>query len=158
MSTKPATQPYIPPSQRDKAATSSPLPSPLSVRAAAPVSLRKQAFTLGRPPASQEEAPALASAHSQDRLSPISELPGHVCLCQPEPKIPRPRNGECCPLMSTISIKCYGTSGCARSLSWGTCYPFLTTGSVHSLSITSSGADPSGQPQALQSRGIQDRG
>ena len=46
-------------------------------------------------------------AEREDSGSPVEERPppsatsagspefsGHVCLCQPEPKIPRPRNGE----------------------------------------------------------------
>jgi hypothetical protein len=44
---------------------------------------------------------AIDSSSPTDARSPRSatsacsgELPQHVCLCQPEPKIPRPRNGE----------------------------------------------------------------
>lgn len=40
---------------------------------------------------SPTDAKSPQSAHSNSS----GEWSGHFCLCQPEPKIPRPRNGEC---------------------------------------------------------------
>jgi hypothetical protein len=41
-------------------------------------------------------SPRSATSHGSGEPSP------HVCLCQPEPKIPRPRNGESVPLCPQI--------------------------------------------------------
>lgn len=46
----------------------------------------------GEEPASPTDKKPPASVTSITAASP--DFAGHVCLCQPEPKIPRPRNGE----------------------------------------------------------------
>ena len=46
----------------------------------------------GEESASPTDEKPPASATSTIAVSP--DFAGHVCLCQPEPKIPRPRNGE----------------------------------------------------------------
>lgn len=37
------------------------------------------------------------------QTAPSGNLPDHVCLCQPEPKIPRPRNGKSDPLTARFA-------------------------------------------------------
>jgi len=46
-------------------------------------------------PKSEEDDPKYQSSNSAPSTG-SGEFSGHICLCQPEPKIPRPRNGEFC--------------------------------------------------------------
>lgn len=75
---------------RDGKAPSSALSSPRAARK--------------RTSSDEEDPHAIGSDHESSVLDPkpphstssiaSGELSGHICLCQPEPKIPRPRNGE----------------------------------------------------------------
>jgi hypothetical protein len=47
-------------------------------------------------------SPRSATSNGSGELSP------HVCLCQPEPKIPRPRNGESAAPLSPHTLFCEG--------------------------------------------------
>ena len=70
---------------------------PTSPAPTSPSATRKRLSSLVEA-SEREEAGILAeevpppSATSTTAASP--DYPGHVCLCQPEPKIPRPRNGK----------------------------------------------------------------
>jgi hypothetical protein len=69
-----------------------PLPVPVSPRAAPK---RDSSFDVE---VNGEELARKSSVDAKDLPSASStgsgELPSHVCLCQPEPKVPRPRNGK----------------------------------------------------------------
>ena len=44
----------------------------------------------------QTTAPALGQKIIPSKMEHWEEeIPGHICLCQPDPKVPRPRNGMC---------------------------------------------------------------
>ena len=48
-------------------------------------------------PKSEDDDPTTYQRSSNSAPTTGSgEFSGHICLCQPEPKVPRPRNGELC--------------------------------------------------------------
>jgi hypothetical protein len=70
---------------------------PMSADGSSAQSTRRRPSSLmeiseGEESASPTDEKPPASATSATARSP--DFAGHVCLCQPEPKIPRPRNGE----------------------------------------------------------------
>jgi len=74
------------------------LPSP-DPSLPSPVSGRKRIAHFRDRPIDRDTGHVENPVDSQLRLSVSSagsgELSTHICLCQPEPKIPRPRNGKC---------------------------------------------------------------
>ena len=47
-------------------------------------------------PKSEDDDPTYQRSSNSAPSTGSREFSGHICLCQPEPKIPRPRNGEFC--------------------------------------------------------------
>ena len=47
-------------------------------------------------PKSEDDDPTYQRSSNSAPTTGSGEFSGHICLCQPEPKIPRPRNGELC--------------------------------------------------------------
>lgn len=72
------------------AASASPQASPVRIT-------RKRAASLTYPPERRspevESPPSTKNSYSAPSTG-SGDMSGHVCLCQPEPKIPRPRNGR----------------------------------------------------------------
>lgn len=47
-------------------------------------------------PKPEDDDPTYQRSSNSAPSTGSREFSGHICLCQPEPKIPRPRNGEFC--------------------------------------------------------------
>lgn len=81
---------------------------------------RKRAASLNTDAANRIEELALGSS----RLEGPQTAREQVCLCQPDPKIPRPRNGMYCAIPCAQHLSC--SAVCSRSLlslsQLGTCY------------------------------------
>ncbi|KAI9804757.1 MAG: hypothetical protein M1825_001125 [Sarcosagium campestre] len=81
-------------SPRSEAAASLPSSSPTS---ALPVYMtRKRAASLATTDQDEQakETPNVSTSNSSEALQASRDLPPQVCICPPDPKIPRPRNGS----------------------------------------------------------------
>lgn len=56
---------------------------------------RKRAASLDIIEGSNSNSPAISELSISSPKSDPANSASHVCLCQPDPKIPRPRNGTC---------------------------------------------------------------
>jgi hypothetical protein len=72
--------------------------------------MKKRAASLDTD-AANDPSIANLSLHSGSLESPRTGSNNQVCLCQPDPKIPRPRNGTCklsprAPYVCRLRVKC----------------------------------------------------
>lgn len=75
-----------------------------SIQSSPPARLtRKQAASIDTDTVNHPSIEDL-SLHSSGINSPQPESGNHVCLCQPDPKIPRPRNGTCNTIYSLLLL------------------------------------------------------
>ena len=79
--------------QFQRSSRASDLSSPISLRSSTRLSRKREASR--SPPAVGGQRPGHSRLPSISRDGDLTnkESPTHVCLCQPDPKVPRPRNG-----------------------------------------------------------------
>ena len=63
-------------------------------------------------------SPAISELSISSPKSDPANSVSHVCLCQPDPKIPRPRNGTCQTFVESLTSRRLSVSFCCRCILW----------------------------------------